>query len=137
MATATAAAAAAMTTATAAARAFLGFVNTQRTTAHVETVQRRNGFLSIRARHFHEAESAWAAGFTVIDERYRFHRTVLLKEPTDSSFVSRERQITNINFSHTNKHSLNSRSLLEVVRTKQSTIIPTSHELRMSLWTPV
>jgi len=84
----TTAAAATMSATAATTGAFLGFVNTQRTTAHVETVQRRNGFLSIGARHFHEAKATRTTRFTVVDERDRLYRTVLLKEPTDRSFVS-------------------------------------------------
>ena len=69
-ATASTAAGAATTAAatTAATLTLLRFVDAQGTASHVLTVQRLDGTLCVRTRHFHEAEAAGAAGFAIVQD---------------------------------------------------------------------
>ncbi len=103
IATATAAAAtiaAAATAATAATRTVLGFVDTQRTTAHVGAIQCLNGTSSVLLRHFNKTEPALAASLAINRKGDRFDRAVLGKQGTNRIFIGGKGQIAHINFCH-------------------------------------
>jgi hypothetical protein len=90
----------AVTTAATAARTLLRFVYTERTTAHVFAIERLNCTSRIRTRHFDEAEAARTAGFAIVDQRHRFNGAVSSEQFTYLRFVSRERQVANIDLCH-------------------------------------
>jgi hypothetical protein len=103
---ATAATAAARTTGAAiaaaatATRTFLRFVHTEWTTTHVFAVESLNCTSRIRTRHFDEAEAARTAGFAIVDQRHRFNGAVSSEQFTYLRFVSRKRQVANIDLCH-------------------------------------
>ena len=91
---------AAATAATAATRTVLGFVDTQRTTAHVGAIQCLNGTSSVLLRHFNKTEPALAASLAINRKGDRFDRAVLGKQGTNRIFIGGKGQIAHINFCH-------------------------------------
>jgi hypothetical protein len=75
------------TAATTTASAFLRFIDAQWATAHVLAIERLDSALCVSTRHFDETEAARTTGFTVVDQRNRFHRAVLLEQRTHLSVV--------------------------------------------------
>jgi hypothetical protein len=98
--------AAAATTAATAALTFLSFVNTQRTTAHILAVQGLDGALRIGARHLDKAKATRTTRFAIVNQRDGFNSAVLFEQLADLCFVSRKRQVTHIDFRHSNTVSL-------------------------------
>jgi hypothetical protein len=98
--------AAARTTATTAAAAGAGtilrFVDAQRTSAHVEAVQRLHGALCISLRHLDEAEAARPTGFTVGRQSDGLDGAMLREEVTHFALGGRERQVAHVNLGHSN-----------------------------------
>jgi hypothetical protein len=107
----TAAAGTAATTAaaTAATGTFLRLIDAQGTAAHVFSVQCLNRTVASGAFHLHEAEAAWAAGFAIIDQRYRLDSTVLLEQRANLSLIRRKREVSYIDL-HIERISLKNAS---------------------------
>jgi hypothetical protein len=99
----TAATAAATTTAT---LTFLRFIDAQRTTTHVLAIQGLDGALCIGAGHLDKAKATRTTRFAIVDQRDGLDSAVLFEQLTDLSFVGRKRQVTHIDFRHTNSLSL-------------------------------
>ena len=93
-------------TTAAAALALLRFIDAQRTATHVLAIQGLDRALCVCARHFDEAEAARAARFAIVDQRHGLHLPVLLEQRTDVLLSSGKRQISNVDFRHTDKLSL-------------------------------
>jgi hypothetical protein len=102
VATATAATATRTTTAATATGAglVLGFIDTQRTTAHRITIQRLDSTRGIRLRHFHEAESTRATRFPVSRKRNGLYRAMLREQRAHCSLIRRKREVANVNLRH-------------------------------------
>jgi hypothetical protein len=103
---ATAAARAATTAAAASALTLLRFIDAQRPAPHVLPVQGLDGSLCVRARHFDEAEAAWAARLTIVDQRNRLHGAMLFEQRAHVVLGRRKREIANIDFRHNEQFSL-------------------------------
>ena len=93
------AATATATTATA-ARFVLRFVDLERTTAHVLAVEVLDCSRRIGAWHFHEAEAAWATGFTIHDQGNRIDRAVLGEQGANRALIGGKGQIAHVNLAH-------------------------------------
>src|SRR5688572_5931430 len=104
--TTTAAAGATTAAAATATLPFLRLVDAQRTASHVLTVQRLDGALCVRSRHFHEAEAARTTRLAIVDQRHRLNRAVLREQLAHLSLVCRERQVTHIDPRHRSSNSL-------------------------------
>src|SRR5471030_642748 len=93
------AAAATPTAATAAARRlgagrpFLGFVDSQRTTAHLEAVRLLNRVLRLTGAHVHERKAAGTPGLAIVDELDRFDFAVALEQRPHFIFCRSEWQV--------------------------------------------
>src|ERR1700722_3975910 len=63
------------------------FVDGQRASPQLGSVQRRNGFFGLaRIGHFHKPETARPSGFPVGDDAHFFHRSVSLEQSPQFSF---------------------------------------------------
>src|SRR5215469_4988061 len=78
----------------------LCFVDAQRPAIHLKAVQGLNSALRFGLGHIDESETAWLAGFPVVDELYRFHFTVTFKQRLHVLFCGVEGQIAHVNRRH-------------------------------------
>src|ERR1019366_3366366 len=93
---------AAIATAAAAAGAglILRFVDTQRASAQIVSIQVLNGTRRIGLVHLHEAEAARPTGFTIRRQRHLFDGAVLAEQRRQIRLTGREGEVTHINLRH-------------------------------------
>jgi hypothetical protein len=123
---------AATATATGATRsALLGFVDSQRATAHLKAIGLLDGVLRFTGTHVDECKSSRPSGLSVIDELDGFDFAVTLEQRADFIFCRSERQVANVDrrhstnltysFQHAGINALasNARTLRSVMKTRQ------------------